>query len=122
MSKTENKWAIPKTQAEVHNALITDLIPPRNELPEEFRDGWHSDRNIWCAYVSNLFFNGGTWLAKPRKGIDSEDAFVHFRTVLGSYAPSHEHKIGALGYLLSLWFKNTKQLPESDTREEGDTV
>lgn len=82
--------------------VIGTLIPQRDELPEEFRKHWTS--NEWCKHASRLFFKGGE-IGKFKKGIDAEKASRHLRAVLGSFEPQHEHKIGAAGFLMSLWLK-----------------
>jgi hypothetical protein len=37
-------------------------------------------------------------------GFDGEMAFRHLTVVLGSYEPKHQHKMGTVAYLGSLWF------------------
>lgn len=76
------------------------LIPKREELPEEFQKNWCT--NCWCQYATCLFFVGGR-LGPFKPGIDAEKASLHIRVVLSSFNLKHEHKIGAAGWLLSMW-------------------
>lgn len=77
---------------------IGKYLPPVSDIPDEFRRG----SNYWCQLVSKLFFDGGQ-LPDTKPGIDRSAALLHFRAVLGSFAPKHEHKEAGCAYLLSLW-------------------
>lgn len=80
--------------------IIGTLIPKRDELPDEFGKHWHS--NKWCNHAQLLFFKGGK-IGKLKPGIDAKKVNRHLMAVLGSFEPKHEHKIGAAGFLMSLW-------------------
>ena len=84
------------------------LLPPRNSLPDEFQRRWHS--NPWCDIAGKWFFSGlpkGTTY-KPKAGIDTNKALRHLGAILRSWEPQHEHKIGAVGWLMSIWFDEIK--------------
>lgn len=106
--------AIPElTRADVAFGNIKHL-PRREDLPEEFQKRWSSDGQPYCRAVSSWFYSGAkstpdgiiidgvTFKAKP--GVDAGKALAAIKAVLGSFEPSHEHKIGGAGYLLSEWF------------------
>jgi hypothetical protein len=101
--KTKNKWDTPKMPSTVDIAFPANVIgtylPEWKDIPETFREDWVYEKH--CKKAQDIFFSGGTidW----KKGIDEQAATKHFRTVLGSYEPKHEHKIAGAGYLLSLW-------------------
>lgn len=81
------------------------ILPPWTEIPEEFRQGWDSDRNQWCRLARDWFFFGlknDSWT--PREGVDPKKALLAVACCLSSFEPSHEHKIAGVGYLLSQWF------------------
>lgn len=87
-----------------------DHLPLRKNLPEEFRERWHH-RSGYCGAASGLFFNGGTFASHgltPKDGIDQCAAESAVLAALRSFEPSHERKIGGVGYLLSQWFDLSK--------------
>jgi hypothetical protein len=59
--------------------------------------------------ASTKFYRGGE-LPPEKDGIDRRAAFRHISACLGSYDPSHEHKIAGVGYLISLWFKSKEEI------------
>lgn len=91
-------------------------LPKRESLPEEFQKDWHSDKQPYCKAISTWFYKGAkkapngngleiggvTFVAKP--GVDTAKAIRAIKAVIGSFEPSHEHKIGGCGYMLSEWF------------------
>jgi len=84
-------------------------IPSWDDLPEEFRTGWHSN-NKWCDIASTLFYKGGSleeFSLTPKEGVDKKKAIRAIKASLGSFQPKHEHKIAAVGYMLSQWFDHT---------------
>jgi hypothetical protein len=86
-------------------AHVRHLMPPMADIPEPFQHG-----NAWTRLASSIFFKGANakaWKAKP--GIDKLKALRHIMCVLGSFEPAHEHKIAAVGYLLSQWFEPIKE-------------
>jgi hypothetical protein len=81
---------------------ISDFLPSMKEIPERFKR--HYDPFVELA--SKIFFLGGSvqsWQTKP--GIDKAQALNHFRAVLGSFEPKHEHKAAGCGYMLASWFE-----------------
>lgn len=106
--------------AEVRTALVTDagqsllnelhaararvstLMPDYDDIPEEFR----RNRSPWCAIADAWFFHGlNSDRVEPNEDIDKERALAHLGAILNSMEPAHEHKIAAVAYLMSLWFK-----------------
>jgi hypothetical protein len=81
---------------------LHELLPPRESLPDEFR----AQRGPWCELASRWFFQGlkGVDLV-AKSGIDKNVALAHLSAIMGSWEPKHEHKIGGVGFLMSLWFE-----------------
>ena len=74
--------------------------PPYDMIPEELRGG-HTKFN---AAVSTLFFKGGSLTdvgLKLKDGVDRSDFFGALQSMLGSFAPKHEHKDAACAWLMS---------------------
>jgi hypothetical protein len=100
-----------------------DHMPKFADLPEAFQRGWISEPH--CKAISSWFFSGasrdGTSLVikgekfNPKPGVDAEKALLAIRTIMGSWAPKHEHKIAACGYMLSEWFE--RDTPNSAAEE-----
>lgn len=82
---------------------IRTLMPPMDQIPEEFR----RDRSPWTKWQAKWFFSGLSPSDQPKikDGINENDAWRHLKTIQGSFAPKHEHKMAAVGYLASLWFE-----------------
>jgi hypothetical protein len=79
------------------------FLPPFAKLPVEFQ----SMRGPFCDAVSMLFFKGGKLSdhgMKPKAGVDEKKVYRVLRACLSDFSPSHEHKIGGTGYLLSQWY------------------
>lgn len=83
-----------------------EWMPEWDDIPEEFRDDWSSFNGGWCHIASHWFYNGlpATVEFYPKEGVDAAKAVRACQATLGSYAPKHEHKIAAVGYMLSQWF------------------
>jgi hypothetical protein len=80
---------------------VKEWMPKYEDIPDEFKRG----HNKWCQLVSDAFFCGIKDIKfKPKEGVDEKKAWRHFRTILGSWEPKHEHKEAACAYLLSQWF------------------
>jgi hypothetical protein len=96
------------------NAL--EFMPKWEDIPREFKS-----ENSWTLFVSS-WFHGEVDVKKHGfllvEGIDGEKAFQHLSAVLRSYAPKHEHKIAAAGYLLSKWV--TKIIPPEKMAEQEE--
>lgn len=90
-------------------------MPKREDLPEDFQRNWHSDRNPYCHAISMWFYKGckfedGKLIVdgvtfKAKEGVDAKKALAAIKACLGSFEPSHEHKIGGCGFMLSEWFE-----------------
>jgi hypothetical protein len=84
----------------------SDFMPSKEDIPEEYRQ---FNRTTWSKVAEVWFFKGlYGYKFIPRKGIDEQIALRHLSTIMGSYTPKHEHKIAAVAYLMSLWFKKIK--------------
>ena len=92
------------------NAL--DLMPPYDEIPEEFRanSAFNGGGGKWVQFQSDWFYDGIKDDLKivPKDGIDQTAAMRHLAAIQRSYAPKHEHKVAAVAYLASLWFDDVK--------------
>lgn len=87
-------------------------MPKYDALPEQFKD-WH--RNEHCEAISSWFYRGAKsspngieldgkqYVARP--GVEAGKALAAIKAVLGSFAPKHEHKIAACGFMLNEWFE-----------------
>lgn len=102
----DGKHTPPKlTDAEVAFGCIKHL-PKREDLPEDFQRNWHRRDHPWCGPVSMLFYEGGSLAQhglKIKAGLDKADVMRAIRAALCSFDPSHERKIGGIGFLLSQW-------------------
>jgi hypothetical protein len=81
--------------------VVGTLLPRRKELPDEFQKDWRS--NAYCNIAERWFFRGLERSLSFNAGIDAKKAMRHLKTCLGSFEPSHEEKIGGVGYLMSRW-------------------
>jgi hypothetical protein len=100
--QTLDEWAKPHEVDDLTMAFPVNvcgtLLPPMALLPEEFQ----RERSPWCSFAQRIFFGGGAF-PNAKLGIDRRNAVRHLRAVLGSFEPSHEHKIAGAGYLFSQW-------------------
>ena len=88
-------------------------MPKCDDIPEDFRKE-RGAAKPFCDAVSGWFFNGAkrhpngitvdgvNFTAKP--GVDVQKALAAIKAALGSFEPSHEHKIAGCGFMLSEWF------------------
>lgn len=131
---TTNTAPLPEHTIDVNNPLPIDvddasvvfggaggalrrMLPPRDQLPEEFRR--RSDP--WCDVADRWFFNGlNASELRPKPGIDAAKALRHLRTIMGSFEPKHEHKIGGVGFLMSRWFEPIEGTPGEGAAKEVD--
>jgi hypothetical protein len=89
-------------------------MPKREDLPEEYRRDWHRDSQPFCKAVSSWFYDGAKSIPNgveidgvkfvAKTGVDAQKALAAIKAALGSFEPSHEHKIGGCGFMLSEWF------------------
>ena len=77
-------------------------LPEQEDIPERFWS-WPDE---WVKKAEQFFFKGGrvTW----KDGIDEEKAMRVVRACLGSCAPTHEHKIAGVAYMLSEWAEDVQ--------------
>lgn len=98
-------WLPKKTNGLDHAfgpSRISDYLPARSEIPEDFMLG----HGPWPKLIHRWFFEGlkGVNLV-PKPGVDKSEAIGHCATIMRSFEPQHEHKIGGVAYLMSLWFE-----------------
>lgn len=81
-----------------------DYMPKYEDIPEEFRNG----TSPWCDFQQCWFAMGLSrrFSFQPYEGVDPAKAFRQLRAIQGSFAPKHEHKVAAVGYLASLWMES----------------
>ena len=80
---------------------LGDLIPPWDEIPDDFRRG----KTTWNRWASRWFFNGLDSFPEANDGIDQEAVKRHLATIQRSFEPQHEHKEAAVAWLASKWLK-----------------
>lgn len=98
----EGKMMLPNDNINLY-ASTEKLLPPYNEIPDEFRRG----KTKWNKLFSDWFFNGLTKLdITPKEGIDKNKAMFHLRVAMQGWDTAHEHKEAGVAYLMSLWFDN----------------
>jgi hypothetical protein len=88
---------------------VADLMPPREECREALNAMKDRGRK-WIDFQECWFFHGIPKSAefKPAEGIDADKALRHLSAIQGSFEPKHEHKMEAVAYLASRWFKDIK--------------
>src|SRR6185312_15389360 len=86
-------------------------MPEYASLPKQFQD-WH--RHSFCESISQWFMKGaqvssaglliGNTKYTPKEGVEIGAALAAIKAILASWAPKHEHKIAACGFMLHEWF------------------
>ncbi len=101
----QQTWTLPTDVDDIMLAfpagVVSNLMPPMDEIPSEFRNHSMSGWNRWQA---EWFFNGLKELPVAKDGVDQHLAIRHLKAIQGSFEPKHEHKEAAVAYLASLWF------------------
>ncbi|QZI85733.1 hypothetical protein CPT_Summit_082 [Stenotrophomonas phage Summit] len=83
---------------------LGSLLPPLKDIPAEYKDP--NCKLPFFQFMGDWFYSGVTVTgAVPADGIDPNEAVRHVKCIMGSYEPKHEHKMAAIGWLMSLWFK-----------------
>lgn len=73
---------------------------------EQMGDDFYADRNEFTRHAANLFYSGGTILPAGRRwkeGVDPLKAKRAIQSLLCSFEPKHEVKIGTVGFAFSQW-------------------
>lgn len=73
--------------------------PPYDTIPEQFKRGNTPANNV----ISTLFFKGGRlddFGLRVKAGVDRSAFFGALQSMLGSFAPKHEHKEAACAWLV----------------------
>ncbi len=111
----EPTWPIPELDA-IEIAFPAGALrwmPKYEDIPDEYKDHvGFGDSEYECVTIANYWFANGLnedVEFYPREGVDARKAFDALRATLGSYAPKHEHKIAAVAYMMSCWFKEVKK-------------
>lgn len=105
----QEKWLKPQPVSKldlVFGGGMDHLLPKYEEIPDDFK----RDYNPWCEWQSKWFFSGlkENEIPVAKEGIDQRVAFLHLKTIQGSFEPQHEHKMAAVAWLASLWFVEPK--------------
>lgn len=112
----EAKWLIPSKVSDIDRTFgnVKGLMPPMEEIPAPYRTNSYDrtsrkEPDLWIRFQFDWFYHGFEKLdLTPKEGIDLKTALSHLATIQGSYEPKHQHKIAAVAYLASLWFKDVK--------------
>lgn len=120
MSYEEPSLAPPYLPIEVSDIEIAfpahglRLMPKREDMPET--------NERWNALAHALFSGTADELQllpsifMVENNFEPETAWRHLRCVLGSYEPKHEHKMEAVAFLLSLWFRHASWLDNQNPK------
>lgn len=103
-TKKKVNWEQPHNVDHTNMLTLGTLLPPMSVIPSEFKDF----NNKWCLAAMKLFFDGGK-LPKVKEGIDPLKAKNHLVAILSSFAPKHEHKEAAAGWLMSMWYEDINE-------------
>ena len=89
-------------------ANLGDLLPPYDEIPEEFRD--MNARGPYQKFQAKWFYEGikDSEIPEARPDIDRKNALRHLMAIQGSFDPRHEHKVAAVSWLASKWLEEPK--------------
>lgn len=90
----------------VFPANVLDYMPKYEDIPKKYKTDSYSGTN---RLFNDWFFRGLKELSmKTREGVDEGKAIRAIRSIMGSYAPKHEHKEAAVAFLLDEWFTDIK--------------
>ncbi len=81
---------------------------------EQLGDWYGFGHTPFHRAVETLFYNGGTLAEhglKWKDGVDGKKAGIALRALLGSFAPTHEIKIGTCAVALANWCDYTPPTP-----------
>ncbi|MBU8820874.1 hypothetical protein KL864_33965 [Mycolicibacterium goodii] len=83
-------------------AVLGDLLPPLEDIPAQY-----PDREHWLEFQHKWFAGSlpAEIEAEPADGIDVQAAARHLAAIQRSFEPKHEHKMAAVAWLASRWFK-----------------
>lgn len=106
------------------------ILPPFEQLPASYQQ-CDSRVHESVRFIDDMFFRGGHLIeADTRDGVTEEQAhaaFRAFRAVLGSFGPSHHHKVGGLAFILDSFFTSltwetdaSQSAAEAQQKEEPD--
>ena len=83
-------------------ANVLEWMPPQGTIPE-YDQKFKNVAEKW-------FFLGLPPETEfvPKPGVDFKKALMAMKACLGSFAPKHEHKMAAAGFMLSEWFADIR--------------
>ena len=91
---------------------LDGLLPPLSVIPEKYANPniAFNSNDKWVRFQGDWMFRGipDSSQPKPKRGIDEAKAWKHLSAIQNSFEPKHEHKVAAVAWLASLWFKNYK--------------
>ena len=101
-------FPIPEvTDVDIAFPATPHALPAWEDIPEDFRENWHRSDHPWCRIPAKWFYEGGSYDEfglTPKEDVDFNQAARAIKNCLGSFQPSHEHKMAGVAYLLSEWF------------------
>jgi hypothetical protein len=104
-----DKYAQPHPVSDVQvvfPANLGELLPPYEDIPEDFRRE-RGDARQWIDFQRQWMFRGVSKAAlTPRPDVDVDAALRHLKVIQGSFEPKHEHKEAAVAWLASRWFES----------------
>lgn len=80
---------------------VDHLIPPRENIPEEFKDG----SSPWCEWQRQWFYEGLKTWPETKPGFDYAEVRRHLTALQNTFSTKHEHKEAMVAYLASLWLE-----------------
>lgn len=98
------------------------FLPDWEECKSYYKSG---SPNKWKDLFNQLFYKGlkgkegHNLILDYRKGVNPDKAWRHIKTCMGSFEPSHEHKVAGVAYLMDHWFNDYKWSPTEDGETWG---
>lgn len=109
--------------------VIGTLLPPMEEIPEEFHyPNIYGGKYKHLADSFNFIFYGekdknDALHMRARPGIDIMTAGRHLLAIAGSFQPKHEHKVSGWCFLADKWFDLMKLAPRpADLPKEANQI
>jgi hypothetical protein len=102
---------LPVEVTDVQMAFPADALermPEWDAIPVSWRSEHTWQHRLWDDVFA---FGLQSVSLLPVEGIDPEKAWRHIQSLVGSYAPKHEHKMASCAFLTSLWFLGARWLP-----------
>lgn len=108
-TSTQADWTKPRQTTRLEQAFgghMDALLPPRDVIPEDYYYSRGTEARKWHRIQARWFCSGlpAETVFKCKPGVEQSVALGHLKCILGSFEPKHEHKAGAVAWLMSLWF------------------